>query len=403
MHEVQLYIYDLSNGLAAQLSVQLTGRFFKAIYHTSIVYSGREYFFGGSGVESSLPAQSPHGIPIERKLMGKTEIEPDLWQQFLQDCAEEYGVGKYHLLEHNCNTFSDAALQFLLGQHVPPEVASLPSDFLNTPLGMMLRTQIDAMYAPRPGAISAVRTEAKVNGPTSGDHRERSSEVYKFLNTPTLAKVFTKLKTQLPDVRLTTIESSTEQLITGQTVSPDDLVCFTDYFVQYFESISPKEIFPGLDLVRIWLTNKKFSQHLIQYPELLSQIVRKDYDDPETSGSLSVFLKLVSNALSDEKLRTTVISLVQQYERLETFSGAVLSNTSAVFEAALKTIWNILILCDGIDQDFKVTCLASVAESRSKEIVTPESKILQDKIIKEILQGGGDEIMDMADILELEI
>lgn len=34
-HPVQLYIYDLSNGMARMLSRQLTGTHFDAIYHSA--------------------------------------------------------------------------------------------------------------------------------------------------------------------------------------------------------------------------------------------------------------------------------------------------------------------------------------------------------------------------------
>lgn len=53
----QLYVYDLSNGLAKSLSRQLTGRQFDAIYHTSIVVYGVEWFFG-QGIASSQPGQT---------------------------------------------------------------------------------------------------------------------------------------------------------------------------------------------------------------------------------------------------------------------------------------------------------------------------------------------------------
>lgn len=45
--KVSLHVYDLSQGLARQLSQQLIGRHFDGIYHTGIVVFGREYFFGG--------------------------------------------------------------------------------------------------------------------------------------------------------------------------------------------------------------------------------------------------------------------------------------------------------------------------------------------------------------------
>ncbi|OBZ91273.1 hypothetical protein A0J61_00658, partial [Choanephora cucurbitarum] len=42
---------------------------------------------------------------------------------------------KYHLLDFNCNTFSNDVCQFLCGQSIPDHITSLPSEFLNTYLG----------------------------------------------------------------------------------------------------------------------------------------------------------------------------------------------------------------------------------------------------------------------------
>ncbi|RKO97338.1 putative pppde peptidase domain-containing 2, partial [Caulochytrium protostelioides] len=111
---VSLFIYDLSNGLARQLSVALTGAFFPAIYHTGVVIFNREYFFGGNGIQSSAPGASPYGTPIERRALGNTTVTPQAWNEFLRECNSQFGIGAYHLLTNNCNTFSDAACQFLV-------------------------------------------------------------------------------------------------------------------------------------------------------------------------------------------------------------------------------------------------------------------------------------------------
>lgn len=46
-YPVRLYAYDLSNGLAKNMSLAWTGKQFDAIWHTSIVYDNQiEIFFG---------------------------------------------------------------------------------------------------------------------------------------------------------------------------------------------------------------------------------------------------------------------------------------------------------------------------------------------------------------------
>lgn len=408
MHEVYLYIYDLSNGLAAQISQQLTGRFFKAIYHTSIVIHGREYFFGGSGIESSLPAQAPTGQPIEKRKVGETEISPELWHSFLEDCAEDYGVGKYHLLEHNCNTFSDAALQFLLGQRIDPEINALPSDFLNTPFGRMIRPQIDAMYAPRPGAQTvtnssktSVRTEVPIDGPTSGSHTDRVSEAFTFINTPTTQKLFGKLQTQLSDSSLSAIQKTTEDIIQGRSVETTNFSKVTEYLNKYAQTVKTDEIFPGLDLVRILVHHKPFARFLAKQPTVLKTILSLQYSDEEASvNTRVVLLKMLCNALIDTELRPVVVSTLRTTDALEAISNAPLSEAVSVREHGIKCIWNLVILADGIDDDFLVASLASVAESRSSGGPDGEGE-LTNKVMREIMSGGSEAVQEMAEILEL--
>lgn len=54
-HNVELYIYDLTSGMAAMMSQLLLGRHIDGIWHTAVVVYGREFFFGGQGIQSCLP------------------------------------------------------------------------------------------------------------------------------------------------------------------------------------------------------------------------------------------------------------------------------------------------------------------------------------------------------------
>ncbi len=44
--QVELYVYDLTGGMAKAMSPMLLGTTIEAIYHTSIVVAGTEHFFG---------------------------------------------------------------------------------------------------------------------------------------------------------------------------------------------------------------------------------------------------------------------------------------------------------------------------------------------------------------------
>ncbi len=68
---VQLYIYDLTYGMARQLSFALLGKQLDAVYHTSIVMEGVEYVYDG-GLTSMKAGTSHLGHPQEIKDLGKT-------------------------------------------------------------------------------------------------------------------------------------------------------------------------------------------------------------------------------------------------------------------------------------------------------------------------------------------
>ena len=53
---VTLYVYDLSNGMARNLSLQLTGKYIEGIWHTSVVLYGQEVFFG-QGISMCQPGK----------------------------------------------------------------------------------------------------------------------------------------------------------------------------------------------------------------------------------------------------------------------------------------------------------------------------------------------------------
>ncbi|KZS90471.1 DUF862-domain-containing protein [Sistotremastrum niveocremeum HHB9708] len=150
MSSVKLYVYDLSNGMARNMSLQLTGRQIDGIWHTSIVAYGMEVFYG-QGISITAPGKSHHGTPLQVVDMGETAIDRDTFQEYLAEMREHYTADKYHLLDFNCNSFTNDVLGFLTGGSIPSYIKDLPSDFLSTPFGAALRPTIDAMYR-RPGA-----------------------------------------------------------------------------------------------------------------------------------------------------------------------------------------------------------------------------------------------------------
>jgi len=143
--KVTLYVYDLSMGLANQLSRGLVGRHFEGIWHTGIVVYNTEYFFGG-GIQRLPPGMTPYGVPVKKIELGTTTIEKDVFEQFLQSLARDrFRPDRYHLFDNNCNNFTDEAAKFLLGTGIPDYIKNLPQEFFQTDLGRMLRPIVDSM------------------------------------------------------------------------------------------------------------------------------------------------------------------------------------------------------------------------------------------------------------------
>ncbi|OCL14302.1 DUF862-domain-containing protein [Glonium stellatum] len=140
--EVQLYVYDLSKGLARQLSAQFLGTHIDAVYHTSLVFGGIEYFFG-QGVQTCYSGMTHHGAPMEIIPMGETSLPMEIIREYLDSLKQIYTPESYDLFLHNCNNFSNDFAMFLVGKGIPDHITSLPQTVLNTPFGQMLRPQID--------------------------------------------------------------------------------------------------------------------------------------------------------------------------------------------------------------------------------------------------------------------
>eukprot|EP00656_Telonema_subtile_P049424 TRINITY_DN6140_c0_g1_i8.p1 TRINITY_DN6140_c0_g1~~TRINITY_DN6140_c0_g1_i8.p1 ORF type:complete len:488 (+),score=121.61 TRINITY_DN6140_c0_g1_i8:117-1580(+) len=144
--KVKLYVYDLSMGMARQLSPGLLGREIPAIYHTGIAAYNREFFFGGGIQEAGEPNPmwtSQPGMQHEIIELGETSKTPGEFRAFLGTISHRFTQATYDLMHHNCNNFTDECARFLLGQGIPAHITGLPQEFLSTPIGAMLRPMID--------------------------------------------------------------------------------------------------------------------------------------------------------------------------------------------------------------------------------------------------------------------
>ena len=151
----ELRLYDLSNGLAKNLSTSLLGKYLEGIWHSGIVVYGVEYFYGG-GVCRQDPNSYLSGIPTKIIPLGHTQIRKEEFESFLDSISYKYTLEAYHLLHHNCNHFTDECSMFLLGTHTPEEVRNLSEEVLSTPFGQMIQPLINSFIQQKNENIKPV-------------------------------------------------------------------------------------------------------------------------------------------------------------------------------------------------------------------------------------------------------
>ncbi len=89
--DVHVLVYDLSRGMARQMSMGFLGFQLDAIYHTSIQLDGREYVYDGN-IVSIVPGSSHLGRPEREIHLGKTELPMDVIEVYLDSLREIYTV-----------------------------------------------------------------------------------------------------------------------------------------------------------------------------------------------------------------------------------------------------------------------------------------------------------------------
>ncbi|XP_047313314.1 desumoylating isopeptidase 1-like [Impatiens glandulifera] len=152
-YKVTLNVYDLSQGLARQLSTTFLGKAIEGIWHTGIVVYGNEYYFGG-GIQHCSAGTTPYGNPVNVVELGVTHVPKDVFEMYLQEISPRYTAETYSLLTHNCNNFSNEVTQFLVGATIPEYILNLPSEVMNSPMGALIMPMIQQLETTlRSGAV----------------------------------------------------------------------------------------------------------------------------------------------------------------------------------------------------------------------------------------------------------
>ncbi|KAG9242763.1 PPPDE putative peptidase domain-containing protein [Calycina marina] len=230
--EVQLYVYDLSNGLARNISAALVGIQIDAIYHTAIVFGGVEYTYDG-GVNSLKPGASM-GPPMEIIDLGETNLPMQIIMEYLDSLREIYTADAYDMFAHNCNNFSNDFATFLLGRGIPEYIVNLPDHVLNTPFGRMMKPQIDMFVKER---------QAKRDGGLIGVTRDSNN-----LKAPPKSSPVQKPKTQLAFERLLKEDKTTCSVVFFTSKNCKPCTALYPVFDELADSFSGKMTFILVDI-----------------------------------------------------------------------------------------------------------------------------------------------------------
>ncbi|GAA6035819.1 hypothetical protein JCM8097_005721 [Rhodosporidiobolus ruineniae] len=149
MSDVELFVYDLSGGMAMMLGPQLIGRALEGIWHTSIVAFGMEVFYGQGISIVSPPGTTHHGTPRKRIPLGKTHLDKETFLEYIEGLRQTYTADAYHLLSFNCNVFSNDVIGFLNGSSIPADILNQAAELVATPFGQSMRPMIEQMFVGR--------------------------------------------------------------------------------------------------------------------------------------------------------------------------------------------------------------------------------------------------------------
>jgi thiol-disulfide isomerase/thioredoxin len=176
------------------MSMAFLGIQIDAVYHTSIVIDGKEWYYG-AGIQSSLPGATHHGKPMEIIPLGMTSLPEEVIVEYIDSMRSTYTMESYDLFMHNCNNFTADLSMFLTGRGIPDKIKNLPQEVLKTPFGQMMRPALEAQLrpitqAPTPAAAPPPRPTAVQNTPIK---TVRSVQEFENLikTSPAVAAFFT--------------------------------------------------------------------------------------------------------------------------------------------------------------------------------------------------------------------
>ncbi|KAI3411675.1 PPPDE domain-containing protein [Psidium guajava] len=159
-YRVSLNVYDLSQGLARQLSTSFLGKAIEGICfplqekQKSVC---RCLYLTDVSIQHAPVGKTPYGTPVRIVDLGVTHVPKDVFEMYLQEISPRYTAETYSLLTHNCNNFSNEVAQFLVGSSIPDYILQLPNEVMSSPMGALILPMIQNLETTlKVGAVPQV-------------------------------------------------------------------------------------------------------------------------------------------------------------------------------------------------------------------------------------------------------
>lgn len=312
--DVQLLVYDLSRGLAKQMSMSFLGFQLDAIYHTSIQLQGREYVYDG-GIIDITPGTSHLGQPLEKIHLGQTNLPMDIIHEYLDSVRPIFTLEvcylfsstvphiltdqSYDLFKHNCNNFTDAFSNFLLGKGIPSHIVNMPQAVMDSPMGQMLLPQLTQ-------GVNASRQNGSILG------LDRSSQSQPQKPQSTIGVKYVHSMSELTPLLKQAESSSAVIFFTSATCPPCKMVYPT--YDQLAEELGDKTT-----LIKIDIAQPMASQIAQQYsiratPTFVTFLKGKEEnrwsgaDPAQLRGNVQLLAQMASPTHLHDRLRLPTIS-----------------------------------------------------------------------------------------------
>lgn len=136
MGEIQLRVYDLSMGLVKLISKPCFNNQINGIWHTSICFSGYEYYFNNSGI-LKLPIgeferKNFYLKPLYFVNYQIEDLDQSKFETNVYSFKESFKPNTYHLLNKNCNHFSQIILK-KYNLKIPTEISKFINQMYSNP------------------------------------------------------------------------------------------------------------------------------------------------------------------------------------------------------------------------------------------------------------------------------